>query len=126
MLRLIREAAGNEDMTKAFECFVEVDETYIGGKPRKENVKLDAASNVIKSDKPPAKRGRGTSKTPVVGVKERSTNRVYAQVALPNEEGQKLTGRQLLAIPDKVYKEGTTRGQSSASGTNLTLWVPAP
>ena len=39
---------------------VEVDETYIGGKPRKGG--------------PPRKRGRGTSKTPVVGAVERKGN----------------------------------------------------
>jgi hypothetical protein len=30
MLRLIREAMGNEDMSKAFEFFVEIDKTYSG------------------------------------------------------------------------------------------------
>ena len=34
------------------------------------------------------KLGRGTKKTPVIGVKERGTGRVYASVALPNEEGK--------------------------------------
>jgi transposase-like protein len=106
MLRLIRESMGNTDMTKAFECFVEIDETYIGGRPRKQNLKLDKKGNPIPKVK--AKRGRGTDKTPVVGVKERGTNKVYAQVALPNEKGQKLTGKQLLAILDKVCKDGTT------------------
>ena len=76
MLKLIREAMGNEDMSKAFECFVEIDETYIGGKPRKQNLKLDKNGNPIPKVK--AKRGRGTDKTPVVGVKERGTNKVYA------------------------------------------------
>lgn len=41
---------------------VEMDETYIGGKPRKGNRKGGDA---------PLKRGRGTSKTPVVGIIER-------------------------------------------------------
>jgi hypothetical protein len=36
-----------------FECFVEIDETYIGGKPRKENLKLDADGKL----KPKSKRG---------------------------------------------------------------------
>jgi transposase-like protein len=114
MLRLIREAMGNEDMSKAFECFVEIDETYIGGRPRKENVKFDKNGNPIPQEK--AKRGRGTDKTPVVGVKERGTNRVYAQVALPNEQGQKLTGRQLLTILDKVCKDGTTVASDDFKG----------
>ena len=41
---------------------IEADETYIGGKPRKENKK---------EDREPAKRGRGTDKTPVIGAVER-------------------------------------------------------
>jgi len=36
MLKQIREAMGNVDMKKTFDVFVEIDETYIGGKPRKE------------------------------------------------------------------------------------------
>ena len=117
ILRLIREAMGNEDMSKAFQCFVEIDETYIGGKPRKQNVKFDEDGNKI--PKEPAKRGRGTDKTPVVGVKERDTKRVYAKVALPNEEGQKLTGKQLLGILDSVCNEGTTVASDDFSGYNI-------
>lgn len=51
---------------------IEIDETYVGGKPRKSNKRED--------DKP-NKRGRGTKKTPVVGMIERGEyNKVYAQV----------------------------------------------
>lgn len=42
---------------------VEMDETYVGGKPRKG-----------KDDDEPRKRGRGTKKTPVVGMIERGGN----------------------------------------------------
>ena len=51
---------------------VEADETYIGGKPRKSN----------RRDKnfPPAPRGRGTKKTPVIGMVERG-GKVVAQKA---------------------------------------------
>ena len=118
MLRLIREAMGNTDMSKAFEAFVEIDETYIGGKPRKGSVRLDENGNIV-SGKKPLKRGRGTAKTPVVGVKERSTKRVYAQVALPNEEGKKLSGKQLLEILDKVCKDKTTVASDDFSGYNI-------
>jgi transposase-like protein len=48
---------------------VEADETYIGGKPRKGN---------RRDDDKPNKRGRGTKKTPVVGIMERG-GRVVAQ-----------------------------------------------
>lgn len=54
---------------------VEADETYVGGKPRKENKRNDDDKN---EDKP--KRGRGTKKTPVIGAVERGGN-VKAQVA---------------------------------------------
>ena len=50
---------------------VEADETYVGGKPRKGDEQGD--------DKP-AKRGRGTSKVPVIGAMERG-GRVVARVA---------------------------------------------
>lgn len=43
---------------------VEMDETYVGGKPRKAPKKDD-------DDKPSSPRGRGTRKTPVVGMVER-------------------------------------------------------
>jgi len=106
MLRMTRTAMSNVDMSKAFQCFVEIDETYIGGKPRKQNARFDKNGNKIV--KPKLKRGRGTNKIPVIGIKERGTNRVYAQVALPDENGKKLSGKQLLAVLDKVCQDGTT------------------
>ena len=42
---------------------IEADESWIGGKPRKRNKRND--------DEPPAKRGRGTDKTPIIGAVER-------------------------------------------------------
>ena len=42
---------------------VDADEAYVGGKPRKRNRRDD--------DDTPAPRGRGTSKTPIIGVVER-------------------------------------------------------
>lgn len=53
---------------------VEMDETYIGGKPRKGNHRDDDPEGGNKS-----KRGRGTDKTPVVGMVERG-GRVRARV----------------------------------------------
>ena len=67
---------------------VEVDETYIGGRPRKENKK---------EDREPAKRGRGTDKTAVFGVVERE-GKVVAEVA------EKLTGRRILEFIKKAVK----------------------
>lgn len=97
MLKLIRYAMGTETHRDTFEAIVEIDETYVGGKPRKKN-----------GEKKKSKRGRGTNKTPVVGVVERSSGRIYAKVALPNKEGKKLSGKQLLSILDEVCKSNTT------------------
>jgi transposase-like protein len=120
MLQQIRAAMGSADMMKSFEAFVEIDETYVGGNPRRENVKLDENGNVIPhEDKPKRKRGRGTDKTPVIGVKERTTKKVYAQVALPNEQGQKLSGKQLPSVLDKVCKDGTIVISDEFSGYNI-------
>jgi transposase-like protein len=118
MLRLIREAMGNKDMKETFDVFVEIDETYVGGKPGKVNKRFDENGKEIPSDEPKDKRGRGTKKTPVVGVKERSSTQVYAQVMLPNGEGKKLTGKQLLSVLDEVCKEGTTIVSDDFSGYN--------
>lgn len=108
MLKQIRSAMGNTDMSKAFEAMVEIDETYIGGKPRKMNGETE-----------PSKRGRETKKTPVVGVKERSSNHVFAKVALPNEEGKKLTGKQLFNILDSVCKKDATVLTDDFKGYNF-------
>jgi len=69
------------------------------GKPVKKNKHIDNKPN---------KRGRGTSKTPVIGIKDRTTKGVYAKVALPNKEGKKLSGKQLLAILLECCKPNTT------------------
>jgi transposase-like protein len=93
MLHKIRLAMGNEDMAKAFTKLVEIDETYMGPKPRKGGK--------------PSKSGWGTSKTVVFGLKERHTGRVYAQVMLP-EEGKhsRLSGPKFLAIIERICKDG--------------------
>ena len=101
MLKLIRYAMGTETHRDTFDAIVEIDETYVGGKPRKENRHNGEVSKK-------SKRGRGTSKTPVVGVVERSSGKIYAKVALPNKEGKKLSGKQLLSILDEVCKSNTT------------------
>jgi transposase-like protein len=55
----IREAKKREPVAGLLSGTVEVDETYVGGKPRKE------------AGAPEAKRGRGTKKVPVVALVER-------------------------------------------------------
>ena len=100
MLQQIRIAMGNGEQSEFFDTIVEIDETYIGGKPRKGNKKDD-------DDTPgtPNKRGRGTKKTPVVGVVDRKNKQVYARVAMPNKKGQKLTAKQLIEILKTVSKQ---------------------
>ena len=65
---------------------IEADETYIGGKPRKENKK---------EDREPAPRGRGTSKTAIIGAVARG-GQVIAEVA------KGLTGRDILEFIRRV------------------------
>ena len=101
MLNLIRRAMGTESHKDTFEAIVEIDETYVGGKPRKENTHKGKATKK-------AKRGRGTNKAPVVGVVERSSGRIHAKVAFPNKEGKKLSGKQLLSVLNEVCKKNTT------------------
>jgi transposase-like protein len=55
----IRHAMSREPLAGLLKGTVEVDETYVGGKPRPE------------AGAPKAKRGRGTTKTPVVALVER-------------------------------------------------------
>ena len=74
MAQRLREGWNAED-PEIFEGPVEVDEVYIGVKPRKPGE---------------SKRGRGTSKTPVVGIKDRSTNRISAEV-ISDLSGRTLT-----------------------------------
>jgi len=62
--------AMSEDQGELLKGIVEMDETYIGGKPRQTNDKKNNPNN---------KRGRGTKKLPVVGAVERGGN-VVARV----------------------------------------------
>lgn len=52
MLKQIRTAMGNENLEKSFELIVEVDETYVGGKPRKQNnnLQLTKPNTVVMTD----------------------------------------------------------------------------
>lgn len=99
MLKQIRSAMATKSFTKDIETVVEIDETYIGGKPRK------GPNGML--DNPDSKRGRGTSKTPVIGVKNRTENTVHARVALPDGKGRKLTGKQLLNVLNEFVKTGS-------------------
>ncbi len=61
MQHRIRAEMANKEQDIVLQGIVEADETYVGGKPRKGN---------RRDDNRPNKRGRGTKKTPVIGVLE--------------------------------------------------------
>lgn len=67
---------------------IEADETYIGGKPRKENKR---------EDREPSKRGRGTDKDAIIGAVERG-GKVVAELAT------ELTGRAILDFIKRAVK----------------------
>ena len=106
MLQQIRISMGNAETSEFFDTIVEIDETYVGGKPRKDNDHDDKGTGGgMPGSSAPNKRGRGTNKTPVVGVVDRSNKKVYAKVAMPNADGQKLTANQLIDILKTVSKQ---------------------
>ncbi len=59
VLRRIRHGIGEDETRQKLDGTVEVDETYVGGKPRHKGT---------------SKRGRGTKKVPVVGIVQRGGN----------------------------------------------------
>lgn len=75
------------------ENFVEMDEAYVGGKPRKKAKKQQkvADSKPSISTLENVKRGRGTKKTPIVGIVERNGDVVVKVI-------EKLTFRNLSAM----------------------------
>jgi len=111
MLKQIRKAMSNIEHGKTFEAIVEIDETYIGGKPRKSNRKQDDGKH--------NKRGRGTKKNPVIGIVDREKKKVYAKVSLPNKEGKKLSGNQILGILNQVCRKKSTVITDESSGYNV-------
>lgn len=110
MLHQIRKAMEKEDYNETFESIVEIDETYVGGKSRKNNDHSDDDNN-----KPI---GRGTSETPVIGVKERNTCKDTV-VTNRNEEGKQISGKQLVSVLNKVCKENITVMTDQFTGYNI-------
>ena len=87
----IREAMNQIEHRELLTGIVEMDECYIGGKPRKGNKRDD--------DKP-SKRGRGTSKAPVIGAVERAEGGKVTAKAVAKD---KLKGKNLRAfVREKV------------------------
>lgn len=88
MAMQIRKAMGERGQRELLSGVVEMDETYIGGKPRKGNIGSGGQGGGDKS-----KRGRGTKKTPVVGMLERG-GRVRTKVVKKGD----LTAKKLDAL----------------------------
>lgn len=86
----IRAEMASQESGVFLKGIIEADETYIGGKPRKKNKKSD------RDDAPKNPRGRGTSKTSIVGAVERGGKVVASML-------EKVTGRELVKfITSKV------------------------
>lgn len=81
------------------EGLVEFDESYFGGRARKQDKKSpDNEPNLAQVE---TKRGRGTNKVPVVGAVEKK-GQVYVKII------EKLTGKNLLAMLRKTVKTDET------------------
>jgi transposase-like protein len=78
----IRGAMYEPEQRNILQGLIEMDETYIGGKPRKTQKDRMNGKNL--------KRGRGTNKTPVVGIIER-----YGQVKAKVVDKHKITYKKL-------------------------------
>jgi len=90
------------DWGEKLEGIVEMDEAYIGGKPRKRNNGKSGdntadLSNVFTKDDKRIKRGRGTKKVPIVGIVERKGS-VIAKVM------GRLTSKELLDMLKKTVR----------------------
>ena len=87
MAMKIHEAMSQFEQRKLLVGIVEADETYVGGKPRKDGPKNGNEPGCKN------KRGRGTKKTPVVGLVERGGN-----IATRSFHNKRLTSKNLKAL----------------------------
>ncbi|MGO9121035.1 MAG: IS1595 family transposase [Desulfomonilaceae bacterium] len=102
----------NEDaVLKMLKGTVEVDETYVGGKPRKENKGGSGTSN--SEPKKKSKRGRGTDKAPVLALVERK-GKVFSK-PIEHVDAKTLKG----AIKELVHKDSTIMTDEWASYTGI-------
>lgn len=116
ILKQIRIAMGNIENQQFLGTLIEVDETYVGGKPRKKNKRDDDNNDNL----PPVnKRGRGTKKNVVVGCIDRVNKSVFAKVMIKNNDGKKLTGKQLLDVLHQVITQDSVIISDEFKGYNI-------
>jgi transposase-like protein len=107
----IRLSMNENPLLKLLKGTVEVDETYVGGKPRKENKR---GSGISESEpKKRSKRGRGTEKTPVLALVER--NGKVVSKTLEHPDAKTLKG----AIKEICHKDSCIMTDESASYTGI-------
>ena len=89
------------DNGEKLEGIVEMDEAYLGGRPRKGNTGKNPPDNeAYLGNVSVVKRGRGTKKVPIIGIVERNgKKRVVAQV------GNRLNSAAMLAMLKKFVKQ---------------------
>ena len=125
----IREAMVERQQRELLSGVVEMDETYIGGKPRKGNTGSSGQNGGDKS-----KRGRGTDKIPVVGMLERDGD-VKAKVVKRKElksKGLSALVRQNVDISNAVLITDEYRGYLGIKkfmphqAVNHSVWYVAP
>ena len=113
MLKQIRLAMKNVQNKEFIGNLVEADETYIGGKTRKNNKKDD-------DDKtPPTPRGRATKKSAVAGCIDRNNKSVFAQVMPKNTQNKRLSGIQILNMLSQVVTQESTIISDEFKGYNI-------
>ena len=121
MLQQIRLAMGNAENEEFFDTIVAIDDTYIDGKPHKNN---DHEGD----NKPSNKCGCGKNQTSVIGVIDKNNKKIYTKIAMLNGDGKKLTATRLMDILKVVSKQdnGDTisdefRGYNLLSKKNFVL-----
>ena len=100
----IRLSMNDAPLLKVLKGTVEVDETYVGGKPRKENKGSEPKKH---------KRGRGTDKVPVVALVERNGNAYSKPIEHVNVKTLKGNIKQL------VHKDSTIMTDEWKSYTGI-------
>lgn len=98
MAMQVRKAMSEAGQRELLTGVVEMDETYVGGKPRKGNKRDDDPKGGNKS-----KRGRGTDKAAVIGAVERNGN-----VTAKHVSKDKIKGKNLRAFVKEVMDIANT------------------